>query len=638
MKGLKETFILIKFNALSIFIYELIMRVLSYSVLLPALYTLVNFSVKLSGVKYLYKKNIAKFFHSPTTYIFFGLIILIYAFAIIMNVFGVIIAIDASKRKEKIGFVELFFRSFFRATALFRPRNFMILIVAMFLLPLSSIALTSLSLLNIHVPSYIVWFFSKKKTLINMISIIYAVLSLLSFGMIYSLHIYVLRKKRFRKAVKDSINLIKVGGLRKVAGIFIFNILVVTMIFFLSGSLSELIYRLLRVVNKKGSVNYFIYKATVNVNTFLYIPMAVFVFPMLFGYISAKYYQVREEHPEVLTEPERKTRIQHKLSKHDEKWRARKKKRTDKRHQNSIKYQIKDDPVKKKMYDRAVFIMILLIFVVLDSAYYVLVKVNIVSLNAAHLQKTVVTAHRGDSKHAPENTLAAFEAAIDNGADVIELDVRETKDGVIIVTHDKNLKRTTGIDAYVEDLTFGEIRQFDAGSWFSEEFKGEQIPTLREAIELVDGRAKLNIELKPDVLNQHLEESVVELIEEYDLYKSCVVTSLKYNSIKKIKELDDRIETVYVMSAAGGNYFDLKYADAFSINYKFIDDQVMRNCNKRGKDVYAWTINDAESLESVMMVGVDNVITDDPGFVKDSMYESYNDGLFSYLLTRLAFK
>ena len=208
MKGLKETYILIKFNALSIFIYELIMRVLSYSVLLPALYTLVNFSVKLSGVKYLYKKNIAKFFHSPTTYIFFGLIILIYAFAIIMNVFGVIIAIDASKRKEKIGFVELFFRSFFRATALFRPRNFMILIVAMFLLPLSSIALTSLSLLNIHVPSYIVWFFSKKKTLINMISIIYAVLSLLSFGMIYSLHIYVLGKKRFRKAVKDSINLI----------------------------------------------------------------------------------------------------------------------------------------------------------------------------------------------------------------------------------------------------------------------------------------------------------------------------------------------------------------------------------------------------------------------------------------------
>ena len=128
------------------------------------------------------------------------------------------------------------------------------------------------------------------------------------------------------------------------------------------------------------------------------------------------------------------------------------------------------------------------------------------------------------------------------------------------------------------------------------------------------------------------------LIEEYDLYKDVVVTSLNYKAIEKIKELDDRIETVYVMSAAGGEYFDLKCADAFSINYKYIDEHVIRNCNKRGKDVYAWTVNDAETLETVMMFGVDNVITDDPGFVKDTMYESYNDGLFSYLLTRLAFR
>ena len=638
MKGLKETFKLIRFNALSIFMYELIMRILSYSVLIPALYTIINFSVKVSGVEYLYKKNLTKYFQSPTTYIFFALIILIYAFAITMNVCGVILAIDASKREEKIGVVELFFRSLFKATGLLRPRNFMILIVSMFLLPLSSVALTSLSLLNIHVPGYVVAFFTKNKAVIVVLSIIYAVLSLLSFGLIYVIHIYTLRRKRFRKAVRDSLNLLKVGGVRKVLGILIFNLLVLAMIFFLSGSLSELIYRVLKVVNNKGSMSYYIYIATVNVNTFLYIPMALFVFPMLFGYISVKYYQVREEHPEVLTEPEKKTRLHHRLSEKDKEWREKKNRKRIERHQKSIRYLVRKDPVKKRMYDRAVFIMILLIFIVLDSAYYVLVKVNIVSLNAAHLQKTVVTAHRGDSKHAPENTLAAFEAAIENGADVIELDVRETKDGEIIVIHDKNLKRTTGINANVEDLTFGEIRQFDAGGWFSEDFKGEQIPTLREVIELVDGRVKLNIELKPDSLNKHLEESVALLIEEYDLYKDVVVTSLNYKAIEKIKELDDRIETVYVMSAAGGEYFDLKCADAFSINYKYIDEHVIRNCNKRGKDVYAWTVNDAETLETVMMFGVDNVITDDPGFVKDTMYESYNDGLFSYLLTRLAFR
>ncbi len=634
MKGLKETFILIKFNALSIFMYELIMRIISYSVLIPALYTLVNFSVKFSGVKYLYKSNLSKFFHSPMTYIFFGLIILIYAFALVLNIVGVIIAIDASRRKERISSVELFFRSLIRTSALLRPRNFPVLIAAVFLLPISSIAFMSLSLLNVQIPSYIVVYFMKKKVMMNVIMIVYASLSLLSFGLIYILHSYALGKKRFKKAAVDSLRLLRVGGIKKVIGILIFNLLVVLLIFFLSGSLSELSYRFLKVTSDKKSVNYLLYLATVNVNKLLYIPMALFTFPMIFGYISVKYYQVTEEHPHVLTPPEKKHRIIHKLNEKDEAWREKRIARRHRRREKSFR----NDPEKNRLYRRAVLTMVMLIFLVLDAAYYILVRVNIVSLNAAHLRTAVVTAHRGDSKHAPENTLAAFDLAIKNGADVIELDVRETKDGKIIVTHDKNLKRTTGIDAYVEDLTYGEIRQFDAGSWFSEEYKGEQIPTLREAIELIKGRAKLNIELKPDVQNKHLEESVAELIEEYDLYKKCVVTSLNYKSIKKIKEIDSRIETVYVMSAAGGNYYDLKYADNYSINYRFIDDQVMRNCKQRGKEVYAWTVNSSEELESVMMVGVDNVITDDPGFVKDSMYESYNNGLFSYLVARLAFK
>ena len=634
MKGLKETFKLIKFNALPIFMYELIMRVLSYSVLIPALYALVNFSVKFSGVKYLYISNLHRFFHSPTTYIFFVLIVLIYAFALMLNIIGVIIAIDASRRKERISSVELFFRSLVRTVALLRPRNILILVAAIFLLPISSVAFTSLSLLNVQIPSYIVVYFSKKKMLLNTLMIIYASISLLFFGLIYLIHSYVLGKKGFKKSAKDSLRLLKAGGIRKVFGILIFNLLVVGAIFFLSGTLTEIMYRVLKVTSSKKSVNYLIYIATVNVNKLLYIPMALFTFPMIFGYISVKYYQVAEMHPEVLTEPEKKHRIIHKINEKDEAWREKRRERTHRKKLASFK----NDPEKYRLYKRAVLTMVILIFVVLDAAYYILVSVNILSLNAAHLRTAVVTAHRGDSKHAPENTLAAFELAIENGADVIELDVRETKDGKIIVTHDKNLKRTTGIDAYVEDLTYGEIRQFDAGSWFSEEYKGEQIPTLQEAIELIDGRAKLNIELKPDVQNKHLEESVAELIEEYDLYDDCVVTSLQYKAIKKIKEIDDRIETVYVMSAAGGNYYDLKYADNYSINYRFIDDHVMRNCNQRGKEVYAWTVNSAEALESVMMVGVDNVITDDPGFVKDSMYESYNNGLFSYIVARLAFE
>ena len=92
------------------------------------------------------------------------------------------------------------------------------------------------------------------------------------------------------------------------------------------------------------------------------------------------------------------------------------------------------------------------------------------------------------------------------------------------------------------------------------------------------------------------------------------------------------------MSVAGGNYYDLKYADAYSINYRFIDNMIVNNIHKRGKEIYVWTVNNKVTLENMMLLNVDNVITDNPGFVKDSMYETYRGGLFSYIVRRFAFK
>ena len=92
------------------------------------------------------------------------------------------------------------------------------------------------------------------------------------------------------------------------------------------------------------------------------------------------------------------------------------------------------------------------------------------------------------------------------------------------------------------------------------------------------------------------------------------------------------------MSVAGGNYYDLKYADAYSINYKYVDNVIVRNIHRRGKEVYVWTINNKTNLENMMLLDVDNIITDDPGMVKDSMYETYSGGLFSYIVRRFAFK
>lgn len=108
----------------------------------------------------------------------------------------------------------------------------------------------------------------------------------------------------------------------------------------------------------------------------------------------------------------------------------------------------------------------------------------------------LVVAHRGDLEHYPENTLAAFESAITRGADVIELDVFLSKDHELVVHHDHTLERTTNGTGYVGDLTLSELKRLDAGSWFSERFTGECIPTLGEVLELGKGWVRFELELR----------------------------------------------------------------------------------------------------------------------------------------------
>ena len=137
-----------------------------------------------------------------------------------------------------------------------------------------------------------------------------------------------------------------------------------------------------------------------------------------------------------------------------------------------------------------------------------------------------VLAHRGYSGKAPENTMAAFELALAAGADGLELDVHITKDGEVVVIHDHTLERTTNGRGRVEELTYSELAQFDAGSWFGEEFRGQRLPKLSEVCELIRGTDKIfNVELKTGVGFQTLTEKVAELIVAYDLVHKTIISS-----------------------------------------------------------------------------------------------------------------
>ena len=237
-----------------------------------------------------------------------------------------------------------------------------------------------------------------------------------------------------------------------------------------------------------------------------------------------------------------------------------------------------------------------------------------------------VTAHRGSSKDAPENTLSAVRRAIDDGADFAEIDVQETADGVIVLLHDTDLMRIAGLNKKIWQLTYPEMKSLDAGSWFSPEFKGEHIPTLSEALEFSRNKIKLNIELKFNGREKQLVESVVKIIRDHKFGSQCVITSLNYDGLRKVEKFNPDLKTGFIIAKSIGNMFRVD-TDFLSLASDIVNPDVMAAARKRKKKVHVWTVNSPDSMSYFINMGVDNIITDYPAKLIAVIHEraSLND-------------
>ena len=231
----------------------------------------------------------------------------------------------------------------------------------------------------------------------------------------------------------------------------------------------------------------------------------------------------------------------------------------------------------------------------------------------------MVIAHRGFSGKAPENTMAAFRRAIEIGSDAIELDVRFSGDGRLVVFHDDTLERTTNGRGKVADLTVKELKQLDAGRWFGPAFTGERIPALREVLELARGRILLNIELKKgdqgrygmlDLANQTLREVVEAGMEGRILF-----SSFDLNAIQRIREKDPRIPVAFItgdfwkspLDATGGKFFPV-----LNPGKSVLNERNLSAARQQGVRVNVWTPNTDEEMGKFISMGVDGIITNYP--------------------------
>lgn len=239
----------------------------------------------------------------------------------------------------------------------------------------------------------------------------------------------------------------------------------------------------------------------------------------------------------------------------------------------------------------------------------------------------MIMAHRGFSAAAPENTLPAFQMCIDGDYSAAELDVQMLKDGTIIVLHDDNLKRTTGVDKNVWEVTYDEIRDLDNGSFFDEKYSETRIPTLDEVIKLAgSGKDKLylNIEIKRNGHDDGITQKVVDIIEDNDYLPYCDVTSQDYSTLEEVREVNPSVLTAYTSAIGIGNIETLDAADIISINDTFATYENIERIHNAGKRVFVWTVNEEDTMKTLVSLNVDAILTNDPPLCKEviEQYES----------------
>ena len=245
-------------------------------------------------------------------------------------------------------------------------------------------------------------------------------------------------------------------------------------------------------------------------------------------------------------------------------------------------------------------------------------------LERLDINRTIkITAHRGSKVRAPENTLSALQHAIAEGADYAEIDVQTTADGVVVLLHDADLMRVASVSRRLRDIDYDELGEIDVGSWFAPEFSSERVPTLQEAIDVARGRIKLNIELKFTWSDPALAEKVGHIIQRNGFASDCVVSSLNFEALTEIQGAFPELTTGFIVMQAVGNLSRME-ADFLSISAARATPRLVRDVHRRGGEVHVWTVNDLNNALTMIEMGVDNIITDEPVEIR-SLLEEWNE-------------
>lgn len=252
----------------------------------------------------------------------------------------------------------------------------------------------------------------------------------------------------------------------------------------------------------------------------------------------------------------------------------------------------------------------------------------------ANLSLPTIFAHRGASALAPENTLSAFQLAVELGAHAIELDAKLTLDGEVVVFHDRSLARTTGAEGLVGTTSLEALKKLDAGSFFDSAFRGEKIPTLDEVFVQLGRKIYINIELT-NYANptDDLPEKVAELVSRYNLEEWVLFSSFNPSALNRVKKALPTVPVGLLALAGQPGWLARSWFGSFMAPYQAlhpessdVNQKLVERVHRRGARVHTYTVNDPAQMRRLFQLGVDGIFTDDPGLALQVLAETTTPG------------
>lgn len=602
IRALRRTWHLVRVNWKSLVTFELFYKA-GVAVAFTLLFSLgLRLILRVMGFSYVTRENVGALLVHPLTILLILLLILLTMICAMIDIGAVVYILDRSAQRVRCRMVHILRFSVRNALRVWRPANLPLAAVLVLFSPFMSLGMACGLMAALSPPDFL-----RESLRLNPLPYalglaLVVLLPLVLMRWLYCFHYYTLEDCSFREAARRSAALSR----RRLAdyGVLLMAQLAFTVIMVL------VILALALLAAGLGRVLNLIFHRQWLVSTCIWYSVmlslgVVFAFsmPISYGCVSQLFYRCKLEMGEAVVRA----------------------------------YVPREhlDPLRRKML-RALRLALMALVIGALLVVGCLINTGVLNPPIESLHTMEITAHRGASALYPENTMAAFRGAWALGADWVELDVQQTRDGQIVVLHDPDTRRTTGVRGNIWNMTYEQVSRLDAGSTFSPAFAGEPIPLLSEVVEYArDTGLRLNIELKPTGRETDFEKNVIDIVREYGMEDRCVITSQVYSVLVRAKACDENITTVYVTSLAYGSIDRLSAADHFSVQSTSVTRRLVSRVHNHGSQVYAWTVNTKGAIDRMIKRNVDNIITDDVELARQRVTESRYSQLLSDLVQTL---